>query len=315
MQTRINNIDDEIEYINNKIRYGAPNIKQLLEKRESLIEIKDKIIIGNPEAAACCCDIVDACCASIINDTTITGVLPVILGGTSLNNIPSNGVLLGNGTNIPSIQIINGSIIDNFSNQSLANKIIDGACNTITATYFYSGNNVVSVSGIPLIGNVLAIQNINGNNISATWQYPTGLSGILPVIQGGTGYSSFNGVLIGNNTSTPTIQSINGSIIDSNSTQSFVNKIIDCNCNSLTNVPLSKSIGFGTNKLTNSMAIVNDTSIKATSIITLTYNSLQMVDATTQGVIYVGQINPGIDFTVYSNKYSDNNSFSYICIY
>jgi hypothetical protein len=237
MQTRIDDIDDEIEYINNKLRYGSSDVYELLQKRELLVSTKNNVYIGSNQAQVC--GVVGACGASVVNPTVITGIVPVIAGGTGLTMIDLNGIIIGNGTNTPTIQTISGNIIDSNGNQEFSNKIINGACNTITATYLYSDNNIINVSGIPLVGKILTISNINGNFINATWQVNTGTTlNIIPVVQGGTGLSliATNGILIGNGSSTPTVQTINGSIVGTTNIQELSNKVINGNCNSITNI-------------------------------------------------------------------------------
>jgi hypothetical protein len=91
---------------------------------------------------------------------------------------------------------LGGALVNENAPQELTNKIINGNCNSIT-------------------------------NITVT------ISGVLPIISGGTGLSliALDGVLIGNNSSTPTVQTISGNIVDTSSIQTFINKIIDASLN------------------------------------------------------------------------------------
>jgi hypothetical protein len=88
----------------------------------------------------------------ISNFSSLVGVLN---GGTGLTSIMANSILIGNGTNKLTTMTFSNAILDTNSVQSISNKIINMSCNTIT--------------------------NIN---------YQSSVTGILPIINGGTGTSN-----------------------------------------------------------------------------------------------------------------------------
>lgn len=197
-----NNIKKQIQKINDELRNNSLSSEQIL----TLINTRQQLIEQESQNQIVCCFNTPLPVNLGGTGTTITEVIPVIKGGTGLSSIPSNGIIIGTNTSTPSIQILSGSVVDTTSYQYISGKIINGNCNSIT--------NVGS-----------------GGNIT----------GILPIIQGGTGISSIplNGIIVGANTAIPTIQTINGHIIDTSSHQSIINKIIDGNCNSITNISFS----------------------------------------------------------------------------
>lgn len=105
-------------------------------------------------------------------------ILQIENGGTGLTNIPQNHIIIGNNDKISTYKI-NGSILDSNSCQSFINKIINGETNIISKINLESD-----------------------------------ITGILPVINGGTGYSSIESdtILIGNNTNIPTKVQLNKNI-------------------------------------------------------------------------------------------------------
>ena len=124
----------------------------------------------------------------------------------STNGTFGNEIVLNCNPNNSNLTITIPSLTDTLINtksiQSLANKIIDGNCNTIT--------------------------NIN-------------FGGVLPVLKGGTGITTTTGALIGDGTNPITSQTLSGVIIDSASVQFLENKIIDGNCNTITNINIDNN--------------------------------------------------------------------------
>jgi hypothetical protein len=311
----------------------------------SVQSLSNKIINGN------CNTITNISLAS-----SVVGILPVVSGGTGLSSITLGGVLIGNNSSTPTIQTLNGAIIDSASVQSLSNKIINGNCNTITNISLASsvvgilpvvsggtGLSSITLGGV-LIGNnssTPTIQTLNGNIIdSASIQslsnkiingncntitnisLASSVVGILPVVNGGTGLSSItlNGVLIGNNSSTPTVQTISGNVVGTTNLQALSNKVINANCNTLTNITFSNfgagTVVWGSSTLVNSTVTIADTNIKTTSTITATYNNTtSVIDPSTQGSLFVQTIVNATSYTISSNHASDNNSFYYWIIY
>jgi hypothetical protein len=142
------------------------------------------------------------------------------------------------------------------------------------------------------------------------------LAGVLPVINGGTGLSSiyFNGVLIGNNSSTPTIQTIIGNVVDTNSIQSVANKIIDGNCNTLTNIILSSNANrtISAGNISKQNTTCQDTTLlgdsAGLSLINGNYNTL--IGSGSGQSIQDGNNNVSIGYNAAQNGSSGNDNIS-----
>lgn len=228
---------NEIKTINNRLRdksISDSEINELIARRKYLIEQTN-------QTGQYVCGFNAPLSASLGGTGVIDGILPIISGGIGMSSIATSGVLIGAGTNKPSIQIISGGVVGTKNLQEISNKIINGNCNSIT--------------------------NIGGGG---------SITGIIPVIQGGTGLSAIplQGILVGNNSSTPSVQVLNGGIVDSSSIQSVANKIIDGNCNSIT----STNIYGGTNIITMPTIIPTPSQVLAvntisSNMITTTWSS------------------------------------------
>jgi hypothetical protein len=166
----------EIEQINKQLRDQScteQKIKTLLDKRQYLIEQ------STPSTGPFVCGFNAPLPVSLggtgsTDPAQLSGVLPVISGGTGLSSISLNGILIGNNSSTPTVQTISGSVIDSSSVQSFANKIIDGNCNTITATNIYAGTNIFTFpSTVPLLNSGIQVTGITGSFLSTSYFIPT----------------------------------------------------------------------------------------------------------------------------------------------
>jgi hypothetical protein len=165
-----------------------------------------------------------------------SGILPVINGGTGLNNISINKLLVGNGTN----QIMQPS---NLHWDSANNRLGIGTINPTTTLHVLG-----SITGTNYIGSGAGLTTLNASNISG---------GTLAVSRGGTGLGTLNTnqLLIGNGTGT-LIQSTNLSWTNNNTLNAtnFVGSgtgLSSLNASNITDGILSVSRGgIGTGTLT-----------------------------------------------------------------
>jgi hypothetical protein len=63
---------------------------------------------------------------------SILGTFPIIFGGTGHSFIPKNNILIGNNTDKPNLQQLDGAIACSNSKEIISNKMIDGNYNSIT---------------------------------------------------------------------------------------------------------------------------------------------------------------------------------------
>lgn len=154
---------------------------------------------------------------------SLTGTVPVSNGGTGKITLPSNGILVGNGSSP-----VNNISIPNTSNTylrwngtgydwvtastNLAN--LSEAAGGGLSTFSYNGSSAVQV-GIANLGvdnGKLANDAVTSNKIedlsianadiaNGTIDLTTKVTGVLPVTNGGTGVNTVTGVVIGNGTS------------------------------------------------------------------------------------------------------------------
>jgi hypothetical protein len=221
----INQIKLNIEKINDEIRLRkSGDVQSLINDRALLIQqiTQNANPTGNFPCSSIPIPLPETYGGTGVNSTLHS----VANGGTGLTSIVLNSVLIGNGINPLTLQLISGRVVDTASVQSVSNKIINGNCNTLTNINFSTSINGV----LPII---------NGGTGSSNGV----VGGLITVLNGGTGVTSIvlNGALIGNGTNAITTQLLNGRIVDSSSIQSLANKIINGNCNVLSNINLQTS--------------------------------------------------------------------------
>ena len=138
--------------------------------------------------------IINANCNSITNlPLNISGILPVVQGGTGLSSMLLNSILIGNNSSTPTMQTLDGEVLSEFASQFVRNKTIASVSNSVRADSIwnltgttFSAVDVVSLlpapTGItspPLNGSyltasipVLAAWTNNGSqNNNAAWLY------------------------------------------------------------------------------------------------------------------------------------------------
>jgi hypothetical protein len=170
-------------YENNAIRFGTNNIERMTILSNGNIGINktnpeyDLDVDGTINATFLRGDGSNISNLNLINISS--GILPVSKGGTGLNSLTSNQILIGDGISdikqSSNLIWVNNRLGINISPTTYELEV-DG---TINATYFRGDGSNIS--------------NLNLSNIS---------TGILPVSKGGTGLSSFNSnqILIGSST-------------------------------------------------------------------------------------------------------------------
>ena len=177
-------------------------------------------------------------------DNISAGVLPVSKGGTGINNLVANQLVVGNATNTP-IQS--------------ANLTWNNTTNTLAATN--------------ITGNGSLITALNAANIS---------SGTLSIARGGTGTGSFvqNQLIVGNGTNAP-IQSANLSWNNTTNTLSATNiagsgeNITGLNIDNISAgvLPVSKG-GTGANNLAENQLLVGNAANTPIQSANLTWNNI-----------------------------------------
>lgn len=135
-----NKINKSVDKINNELinENCTEKINQLVRKREELlsgyIQI-DKLPYTNMSLPL----------KEKYGGTGLTSnIFPVHYGGTGLNNIPNNGILIGDEDKL-NIKIINGEIIDTLSPQIIYNKMFD-EINLINLDLEKSIKNILPIS-------------------------------------------------------------------------------------------------------------------------------------------------------------------------
>lgn len=176
-----------------------------------------------------------------ITASSISGILPVANGGTGVNTITSNGVMVGNGVGpvTSAKQAPVGDFVGTTDTQVLTNKTLTSATDDVVARGLWSGGNTntinVSAAANPTSGQVLTAT----STTTATWQTPSAasLTGILPVANGGTGNSSLTSgnVLVGNGTSAvlTTKAAPAGDFVGTTDSQVLTNKTITSTTNTV----------------------------------------------------------------------------------
>lgn len=163
--------------------------------------------------------------------TNVTGTLPVANGGTGATTLTANNVILGNGTSAPlfvapgtngNVLTSNGTTWASSTPTAQAYPAAGMAVSTGTAW----GTSKTTPTG-DVVGTTdtqtLTNKTINGNNNTLTnVSLTTGVTGTLPVANGGTGAATLttNNVLLGNGTSAVQVvaPSTSGNVLTSNGT-------------------------------------------------------------------------------------------------
>lgn len=118
-------------------------------------------------------------CTGLVLSTGVTGVLPVANGGTGMATHTA-GIVVANGTsNFSTVAVPAGSLVGTSATQTLTNK-------TLSSPTLNSPTLVTPALGTPVSGD---LSNCTGFPIGST-NLATGVTGILPVANGGTNAST-----------------------------------------------------------------------------------------------------------------------------
>ena len=194
--------------------------------------------------------------------SALTGIVSVAHGGTGDSTLTAGNVLVGNGTSAVTTTKAapTGVFVGTTDTQTLTNKNITDTGSNVTASSLFSASTTVGVaaSAAPTSGQVLTAT----SGTAATWQSisASGITGILPVANGGTGDSTLTAgnVLVGNGASavTTTKAAPSGAFVGTTDTQTLTNKSLSDSTTTIINVSdPTKKLNFSLGGMTTGMEL------------------------------------------------------------
>lgn len=166
--------------------------------------------------------------------TMVSGILPVANGGTGLSSLPVGNFLVGDGTLPINTTYVapNTAVVGINDTQTLTNKVLSSATNTVDATQLRTVNLLVPA---PTAGQVMAA--VTTTTAGWTTMNFNNITGVVPVTKGGTGMTTLpaGNFLIGNGTSTINTGYVApiSAVVGISDTQTLTNKTISSATNTV----------------------------------------------------------------------------------